>query len=325
MKTPAIVFTSPGQVDVQEIEMPDPGPGQVQIRTQYSSISSGTEAWVLQNRFTWMATTYPSVSGYQRVGTITALGQDVEGWKEGDIAMAISGCWQEKPVPMWGAHAAIGNTKVEALYRMPEGVDPLDAAGTVMLQVGYNAAYRPSLDPGDWVVVYGDGLIGQAGAQAARSRGAQTILVGHRPERLATAAAHSADHSLPEDDDTVERIREITGREHVHIIIDTVQKQECQGQYLPLLAQGKGQIVYSGFSPEEPWASMTQLHIQELTTHYIQGWNRPRMEATLELMATKQMSLEPLVTHRVSFERASEMYQMIDTRSEPFLGIIFEW
>lgn len=111
----------------------------------------------------------------------------------------------------------------------------------------------------------------------------------------------------------------------MHIIIDTVQKQECQGQYLPLLAQGKGQIVYSGFSPEEPWASMTQLHIQELTTHYIQGWNRPRMEATLELMATKQMSLEPLVTHRVSFERASEMYQMIDIRSEPFLGIIFEW
>jgi 2-desacetyl-2-hydroxyethyl bacteriochlorophyllide A dehydrogenase len=271
MKTPAVVFTSPGEGEVQEISMPLPGPGEVQIRTDFSCISSGTEGWVLHNRFTWAPTTYPSVPGYQRTGIVTEIGQDVEGWLEGDSVMSTSGSWHSSPVPFWGSHAAIANSKAESLFRIPNGVDPLAASGTVVAQVGYNAAYRPQIEPGDWVIVYGDGLIGQFGAQAARSRGARTILVGHREERLEVARTQSSDHAIQENDLTVEEIRAITGSEYVPIIIDTVQKPECQEAYLPLLEQGKGQIVYSGFSPEEPWASMTQLHKKELTTHYIQA------------------------------------------------------
>jgi L-iditol 2-dehydrogenase len=239
--------------------------------------------------------------------------------------MSTSGSWHSSPVPFWGSHAAIANSKAESLFRIPNGVDPLAASGTVVAQVGYNAAYRPQIEPGDWVIVYGDGLIGQFGAQAARSRGARTILVGHREERLEVARTQSSDHAIQENDLTVEEIRAITGSEYVPIIIDTVQKPECQEAYLPLLEQGKGQIVYSGFSPEEPWASMTQLHKKELTTHYIQGINRSRMDTTLNLMAEGRLPLEPLVTHRVSYEKAQEMYRMIDTKSEPFLGIVFEW
>ena len=64
----------------------------------------------------------------------------------------------------------------------------MDAAGAVVAQVGYNAASRVAMQPGDWVVVYGDGIIGQSAAQAARARGARVILVGHRAERVALAA-----------------------------------------------------------------------------------------------------------------------------------------
>lgn len=325
MMTRAIVFTAPGQVQVQDIDMPDPGPGEVQIQTQFSSISSGTEGWALHNRFTWAPTTYPCVPGYQRVGTVCALGAGVDNLREGDTVMATTGRWPTSPIPFWGAHAAVSNTVVGNVYPITDAVNPLDAAAAVVVQVGYNAAYRPTLAAGDWVVVYGDGVIGQFGAQAARSRGARTIVVGHRQERLAAAAAHSADHAVPDSADTVAQIRAITGAQHVPVIIDTVQQESCQQAYLPLLQQGVGQIVYSGFSPEEPWASMTALHKLELTTHYIQGIQRQRMEATLELMASGDLAMAPLVTHRVPVERAPDMYRMIDARSEPFLGIIFEW
>ena len=325
MQAPAVLFTAPGQVEIQDIDMPDPGPGEVQIHTRFSSISSGTEGWALHNRFTWAPTTYPCVPGYQRVGTVSAIGPDVESVQEGDTVMATTGCWQSSPVPFWGAHAAIGNTAIGNVYHLPAGVDPLDAAATVVIQVGYNAAYRPALEPGDWVVVYGDGVIGQFGAQAARSRGARTILVGHRDERLAAGARHSADHAVHDGPDTVAQIRALTGSEHVPVIIDTVQQPSCQQGYLPLLRQGEGQIVYSGFSPEEPWASMTALHKLELTTHYIQGIRRDRMEATLNLLAARKLCMAPLITHRVTVDQAPAMYHMIDARSEPFLGILFEW
>lgn len=325
MNARAIVFTAPGQVEVLDMNMPAPAAGEVQIQTRHSSISSGTEGWVLHNQFTWAPTTYPAVPGYQRVGTITAIGAGVTGWQEGDVVMATNGSWTVSPVPFWGSHASLANTKVENVYPLPAGANPVDAAAAVVVQVGYNAAYRPYLEPGDWVVVYGDGPIGQFGAQAARARGARTILVGHRAERLEAAAAHSADHALADGPDAIEQIRGITGQTHVPVIIDTVQKHEVQASYMPLLAHGEGQIVYSGFSPAEPWASMKSLHIQELTTHYICGIARHRMEATLELMAAGKLALTPLITHQVSFEEAPRMYRLIDEKSEPFLSIVFDW
>ncbi|MEE2657757.1 MAG: zinc-binding dehydrogenase [Candidatus Latescibacterota bacterium] len=325
MQVPAVIFTAPGEVKIREIPVADPGPGEVQIRTRFSAISGGTEGWVLHNRFTWRPSIYPCVPGYQRVGTVTAVGSGVDGWREGDTAVATMGCWDVEPLPLWGSHAALANSLQENLYRMPKGVETIDAAGAVVEQVGYNAAYRAQLSPGDWVVVFGDGLIGQHGAQAARSRGARTILVGHREHRLALGGEHCADYAICEDTETVARIRAITGSEHVTAIIDTVQKPECLEAYLPLLEKGVGQIVYAGFSPEESWASMTLLHQQELTTHYISGIARPRMAATLQLMASGAIRLSPLVTHQVSFKQASAMWRMIEDRSEPFLGIVFDW
>ncbi len=325
VKTVAVVFSAVDQVEIQTLDMPPPGPGEVQIETDFSSISSGTEGWALHNRFTWAMTPFPAVPGYQRVGTISAVGADTGDWKEGDAVMATMGSWSAAPVPFWGSHIKTANSKVEHLFRMPEGVDPVDAAATVVIQVGYNAAYRPYLEPGDWVVVYGDGPIGQFGAQAARARGARTILVGHRQQRLDAAAAYSADHALLESAETIEQIRRITGLQHVPIIIDTVQRPDVQSAYMPLLQREVGQIVYSGFSPEEHWASMAELHKQELTTHYISGITRPRMEATLALIGAGKLSMASLVSHQVSYEQAPKMYQMIDTRSEPFLGIVFEW
>ncbi|MBT6627573.1 MAG: zinc-binding alcohol dehydrogenase family protein, partial [Gemmatimonadetes bacterium] len=236
MSTQAVVFSGVDQVEIQQINVPPPAAGEVQIQTHFSSISSGTEGWALHNEFTWAATPFPAVPGYQRVGTITAVGADVTGWKEGDAVMATMGSWTASPVPFWGSHVGTANSKLEHLFRMPAGVNPVDAAATVVIQVGYNAAYRPYMEPGDWVVVYGDGPIGQFGAQAARARGARTILVGHRAERLTAATAHSADHALADGPDTVEQIRAITGEQHVPVIIDTVQKHACQESYMPLMA-----------------------------------------------------------------------------------------
>jgi bacteriochlorophyllide a dehydrogenase len=324
-KTNAVVFVAAGQVEVREVTVPPPGAAEVQVRTTVSVISAGTEGWCLHNKFTWSKTPFPCVPGYQRAGVITAVGSGVKNWQVGDRVMATTGLWQGEVASFWGAHAAVANTAEQELYRLPDGVDELDAAAVVVAEVGYNAAYRPSLQPGDWVVVLGDGLIAQFGAQAAKARGAQVILVGRRPERLALAAKFSAHHAVASTADTVEQIRQITGRQQVAVVIDTVQSVASQQEYLPLLENGRGQIVYSGFSPGDTWANMAWLHQRELTTHYIAGWTRPRLEATIRLLAEKKLALRPLVTHRVPFTRAPEMYRMIATKSAPHLGIALEW
>ena len=328
MKTAAVVFTAPGQVALQDIDMPAPAPDEVQIRTTYSTVSVGTEGWVFQNVFTWMpgGTPYPCVPGYQRAGVIEAIGSAVEGWKPGDHVMATSGSWSGAVVPTWGSHVAVGNTRASELYRIPAGADPIDASGAVVAQVGYNAAYRATYGAGDWVVVYGDGLIGQSAAQAARTRKARVILVGHRPERLALAQQFSADVALDSrHEDVVARVQALTGGTPVTAVLDSVQTEAAQRQYVPLLEHGRGQIVYCGFTSGKTWADMGLLQQRELTTHFISGWNRARMEATLQLMATGGMQLRPLITHLVSYEKAPEMYRMTLEKNAPFLGITLRW
>lgn len=326
MQIEAVVYTGVGEVRLQSMEMPPPAPGQVQVRTAYSSISAGTESWILKNEFTWSPTPYPCVPGYQRVGTITAVGEGVDGWKAGERVMAIAGDWPGSPESMWGAHLAVANTPVEHLFRLLDGVDPVAAAAGVVAQVGYNAASRATAPAGSWVVVYGDGVIGQSAAQAARARGYKVIVIGHRTERLELAARCSADFTINNHDkDVVQAVREHTNSETVAAILDTVQQPAAQKEYMPLLEPIKGEIVYSGFTPGTAWADMGLLQQKELTTHFVAGWTRPRMEATFSLMEAGKMQVRPLTTHLVPFTEAPAMYRMILEKSEPFMVITLDW
>lgn len=326
MLTPAVVYTAVDTVAVRDLDLPPPGAGEVQVRTQYSTISSGTEGWALQARFTWSPTPFPCVPGYQRVGIITALGAGVSGWQVGEQVFATVGRWTGPVAPFWGAHVGLANTPAHELYKLPAGIDPVDASAAVVAQVGYNAAYRPTLAAGDWVVVLGDGIIGQCAAQAARSRGARVVLVGHRAERLALGRAHSADAVVDSHaGNLVAQVRALIGQDHVPVLLDSLQTVDTQREYLDLLAHGRGQIVYCGFTPTPTWADMGWLQQRELTTHHISGWNRPRLEATLALLAARRMQVRPLVTHLVSYRQAPALYALIRGKSAPFMGLTLDW
>ncbi len=325
-KTEAVVFTGVGEVHIQEVELPEPGPGEVQVRTSFSTISAGTEGWILQNLFTWQPTRYPCIPGYQRVGVIEAVGQGVEKWRVGQRVMATRSQWTGSVNAQSGSHAARGNTPESEIYALPDEVDDVDAAGTVVAQVGYNAASRAVIEPGNWAVVYGDGLIGQSAAQAMRARGGRVILVGHRPERLRLAAAHSADAVINNHEtDVLAAVHSYTGGQPVTVVLDSVQDEKAEQEYIPLLERTKGQIVYCGFTPGTTWADMGLLQRHELTTHYISGWTRPRMEATIKRFAEGKMRLRPLVTHLVSYQRAPEMYRLHQDKSVDFLGVTLDW
>lgn len=305
--------------------MPPPGPGEVQVRTLYSAVSAGTEGWVLKNLFTWAPAPYPCVPGYQRVGVVERLGEGVEGLSPGDTVVATVGRWDGPVKPHWGSHIALANTPAAEVYRMPQGLDVVDASAAVVAQVGYNAASRAQIQPGDWCVVYGDGLIGQFAAQALRARSARVVLVGRRRDRLDRAQAHSADHALPAGAHVPELIREITQGSPVRAILDTVQTVEAQRQYLPLLEHGSGQIVYCGFTPGDTWANMALLQQQELTAHFVSGWSRPRMESTLALMASGALRLRPLLTHLEVPANAPQLYRAILNKEPGILGIAWDW
>ncbi len=322
----AVVFQRPNLVRLEQLEMPAPRAGELQIRTRYSGISAGTEGHVLAERFSSIPAHFPCVPGYQRVGVIEAIGEGVQGFAVGQRVFATSGSWDDPVQPRWGAHLSLANTLANEVYCCPEGISDIDLAHTVVAQVGYNAASRVSHLQDNWVVVYGDGLIGQTAAQCARARGAKVILVGHRNERLELANQYSADAVVNSHNQDVRAVvLELTGARPVVAILDSVQRVSVQQEYIGLLEHSVGQIVYCGYTPGTVWADMALLQEQELIAHFVSGWTRQRLEATMGLMKAGWLRLEPLMTHIVSFEQAAKMYEINAQKSLPHLGMTLDW
>src|SRR5258708_9527622 len=69
-----------GNIEVQDVSEPRPGPGQVVIEVNSSGIC-GTDLHIYLDEFE----THPPVTiGYETVGTIVELGPEVNGWIVGD-------------------------------------------------------------------------------------------------------------------------------------------------------------------------------------------------------------------------------------------------
>ncbi|MFC5407498.1 zinc-dependent alcohol dehydrogenase [Cohnella soli] len=326
MRTSALLFQGRDDARLGEVEIDDVQPGEVQVRTISSFISTGTERWILTDRFSSSGTPYPCVPGYQRVGIVTQVGAEVSNIHVGERVIATSGSWTGETKSFWGAHLAVANTSSSEIYKIPDGVRNDDASGVVVAQVGYHAASRVAMSEGDWVVIYGDGIIGHCASQAARARGARTILVGRRKERLALGAEFSADYVLnARSDDIPQQVLKITGGQPVTAIIDTLQQPALQREYVSLLQVGKGQVVYCGHSLDKAWADMPLMQEKGLTCHYVSDWTRERIEATISLMNEGAIHLAPLVTHRGTADEAPGFYRMLLDNKEPFLGIIIDW
>jgi bacteriochlorophyllide a dehydrogenase len=327
MKTPAIIFPEKNAVSICDLQISLPRKHEIQVRSRYSTISAGTESWLLRGLLTPSPARFPCVPGYQRAGIVEAVGPGVSGWQIGDRALALTGMWSTPDVERaLGAHIGFANVPTALAYHLPGGVDEIDASVAVVAQVGYNAATKSNCNSGDWVLVYGDGLIGQLSAQAARARGARVVLVGHRKERLELAMQWSADAIINSNVENVAiALRRIVGRETVPIVLDSVQTLTSQKQYIDLVQRGSGQIVYNGFNPDVRWADVSLFQQRELTAHFVFHWTRERIEATLALMASQKLRVGPLITHLVPYTCGPAMYQLLGDKSEPFLGITLDW
>jgi len=88
--TIALVSAAADEVVVDEIRLAALGVDEVTIRPGLSGVSTGTDKWVLQSKFTWGLPQYPLCPGYQRVGIIEDLGAGVTEFMVGQRHVATT-------------------------------------------------------------------------------------------------------------------------------------------------------------------------------------------------------------------------------------------
>ena len=117
------------------------------------------------------------------------------------------------------------------MYHVPETI-PFKSAAAALLQGGTAITFMTDahdVKPGETILVHTiAGGLGLLFLQYAKYRGATVIGTTSTPEKAALAKAHGADHViLYRDEDTVQRVLEITNGEGVHAVFDGVGKDTC--------------------------------------------------------------------------------------------------
>src|SRR3989304_7854918 len=87
MKAKAVVFTEKNKVSIKEVALSEMADNEVLVDVEYSFVSPGTEAWVLNGKFHYGSEqdyAFPLIPGYQHTGQVAAIGKDVKSVKPGD-------------------------------------------------------------------------------------------------------------------------------------------------------------------------------------------------------------------------------------------------
>lgn len=344
MNAHAVVFTAPNVVEFLPVTCPEPGPGDLVVRTTHSWISNGTEGSFLRGERVAGDTPYteadpwpfPIVAGYQKIGIVEWVGTEVTDIAIGETVFATVGQVNGMFSPR-GGQLSHSVSPREQIWKLPTNVDPLAFAGLVLTQVGYNCGMRAPLTnekraaDGAIVatgqnnaVVIGDGLVGQWAAQTLAWRGAEVLLVGRHADRL-EHFGHSPQritvNATEHDWVAVARERWPAG---VQIAVDTVGSLAVVEEAMTIM-QRYGHIVSAGFYGNADRLALQPLRNRELSLDMVSGWSKERMDATRALVASGELETLPLITHRFPAVRAADAWELIQQKTEPVLGVILEW
>lgn len=184
----AIVCNEFGPIESLEYkEVPDPSAGKGQVVVKVDAAGVNFPDGLLVQGLYQMKPDRPFIPGNEVAGTISAVGEGVKGWREGQrvIALCMLGGYAEKVV-------------VPATHVLPLP-DPIPSEEAAALVTAHATAHhalkqRANIQPGETLVVTGAaGGTGLAAVQIGKQMGAKVIAVCSTAEKLQTAKENGAD------------------------------------------------------------------------------------------------------------------------------------
>jgi len=197
VSAPTVFFTGPRDVEVRETQVADPGPGEVAVDATVSAISSGTELLLYRGEMDRELAAdgtldslsgsfeYPFPYGYATVGTVRAVGPNVDP------------AWVGETVIAFHPHAGDFAVAVDAVSRVPDGIDPETAVFLPNVETAVTLALDGEPAVGERVVVVGQGVVGLlTTAVLAEFPLAELVTTEYHPLRRERSEAMGADRSL---------------------------------------------------------------------------------------------------------------------------------
>ena len=288
--TRAIVFEAPKRLELKELELCLPEPGQVRVEVEWSGISTGTEKLLWDGAmppFPGMG--YPLVPGYETVGRIAEIGQDAERQVGERVFVSGARCFGDVRGLFGGAASSV---VVDADKTLPLP----DALGeeAILLALAATAHHAVCESPPDLIV--GHGVLGRLMARLG-------------------IALHGVKPKVWEIDEG--RQRGAHGYSVVHPDADTERGYGCimdasgdagiLNSLIDRLRKG-GEIVLCGFYAAPLSFNFPPAFMREATIRVAAEWQPSDLTAVGELVTRGDLSLADLISHRAIPAEASEAY-----------------
>jgi len=229
--------TGPDALRLEEVETPEPGPGQVRVAMKVVGLNH-LDLWV--SRGLPAPHHLPHIPGADGAGTIDAVGEGVTGRQVGDEVILnpsqscgrCDACLHDRMMfcrfyTIFGEHergtmAEQVVVSARSVVMRPPSIE-WPAAGTFGLVSGtaYRMMVRARLRPGETVLVVGvGGGVSSAAMLIARALGARVYVTSRSPEKIAWAVAHGAEAGFDSAGEFSKAVKQAT--EGVDVVVENV-------------------------------------------------------------------------------------------------------
>ncbi|MDQ8199426.1 zinc-binding alcohol dehydrogenase [Pelagicoccus enzymogenes] len=329
MKTRAIAFTAPGKANITEIEIPQPGPGEVLIETAYSCISSGTELRCFAGKQEG-SPPWPFIPGYSMSGRVLQSGPGVE-LAIGTPVFA-NGTRKASIAPQWGAHTAHAICNADDVIPLPDSI-PLRIASTFKIAAISAHGLRLSQpSPGQRIGIVGLGPIGFVSALLHQLRGAKVAVldsIESRRERARSYGLHAVEPA-----ETIRGAFSEVFPTGLDTVVDCTGAAAAFGQCLSALShpawdnaiKSPRKLVVQGSYAGNISVNYNDAFMREVQIVFPRDNQRRDLEQVAKLCANNELDLSCLIGKSESPpSEAQEVYNALDSRTSEALGAVFRW
>ncbi len=322
----AAVCHRPGDLTIEEVDKPVPGPGQAVVKVRATGVC-GSDVDGYLGRHPWIK--LPIILGHECSGVVDSVGRGVTGVRPGDRVVVEPFFVCEKcPNCLKGhynmcrqitiiGHQVSGSfaqyilMNERFLHPMPQGISFEVGALAEPISGALHGVGRCGLKIGELVVVIGCGTIGYFLMQHALNSGAR-VLVSEPDARKRKAARAVGAHWVvdPAAESLRDKVRGLTDGIGADCVMEAVGIPETIRETVGLTRKG-GRILLMGWTGNEadPF-DCTNMTLDEMTVLGTMGfaWDFP---VTLDLLARGKLDAERIVTHRFSLEQTEEALQTL--------------
>ncbi|MGI4756437.1 MAG: zinc-dependent alcohol dehydrogenase family protein [Janthinobacterium lividum] len=316
----AIRFDQLGGPEVLRFEnVPEraPGAGEVLLKVEAVGLNRAESMYYHGNYMEKV--NLPSGLGYEPVGTVKAVGPDVDASLVGQRIATIPGfSMNQYPVL---AEEAIVPTAV--LAAMPPNYSAVDGAAVWMQYcTAYGAlVHFSNVAAGDFVIITAaSSSVGLAAIQIVKAQGGVSIATTRKSNKKDQLLALGADHVIvTEDEDLVARVHEITGGKGARIVFDPVG-----GDYINTLAQATatGGTIFlygmlSGTSTPFPMTAFGRsIGMFGYTFNELRG--TPAWDAMKDYIYKHLAdgSFKPEIAKTFTFEQTADAYRYLESNEQ---------